>query len=197
MPKIKTLRVDHLEIELRLKKIKRIYLKVKPDGRILLSAPTGTSSRYLKDFVRQRRDWIEAAEAKIRRQSAPSPGENETLLFGQIVPRKIPEKERRTLLENKIAYYYTKYWPYFKMNDRRTIQVKYRKMTSTWGICRPADGTITFNKRLVHQPEAFVEYVVVHELCHLLVCNHSKEFYSLVAELLPDYKERVKMRLIY
>jgi len=197
MPKNKILLVDGLEINLHFKKIKRIYLKVKPDGQILLSAPMRTPSRYLRDFVRQRRDWIEASQIKIRNQSAPSPGENETLVFGQLVPRKIADAELQKQLENKIAHHFTRYWPYFEKRGCLNIQIKYRKMSATWGICRPTQGTITFNKRLIHQPEAFIEYVVLHELCHLLICNHSKEFYTLVAGLMPDYKEKMKTRLIH
>jgi len=196
MAKIKTLWVDDLEIGLHFKKIKRIYLKVKPDGRILLSAPMRTSTRYLKDFVRQRRDWIEASQEKIKQQIAPIPNEDETLLFGQIVP-KISDRDLQLLLENQIAYHLRNYWAYFKMKGCPHIQIKYRKMTSTWGICRPATQTITFNKRLIHQPEDFIEYVVLHELCHLLVCNHSKEFYALLSDLMPNYEARMKSRVLY
>ena len=197
MRKTKSVIVDGLEIELRFKKMKNVYLRVKADGRILLSAPIGTSTRYLKDFVRQRRDWIEKSRQKIDQRTIPTLGEAETLVFGQVITKKLSDGQLQALLEDKVNIYYRKYWPYFDMRDCPEIEFKYRKMTSTWGVCRPASKTITLNKRLVHKPEAFVEYVVLHELCHLLICNHSREFYRLLAELMPEYKEKMKVRLIH
>ena len=58
-----------------------------------------------------------------------------------------------------------------------------------WGSCS-ARGNLNFNWRLVMAPDKVLDYVVVHELCHLLELNHSKEFWSLLASILPDYKER-------
>lgn len=92
-------------------------------------------------------------------------------------------------LQEKINDYFAKYWPYFKKHGIAPVEIKYRQMTSTWGVCRPTRGTITFNKNLIHQPDAFIEYVVVHELSHLLLPNHSRQFYELVEFLLPQWKE--------
>ena len=56
-----------------------------------------------------------------------------------------------------------------------------------WGLCR-SDGIISFNWRLMHFPPEIIDYVVVHELAHLIEPNHSANFYRLVQEVLPDYK---------
>ncbi len=58
-----------------------------------------------------------------------------------------------------------------------------------WGSCS-ARGVVSLNWRLVTVPEAIFEYVVVHELCHLLEANHGPRFWSLVEGLLPDWRER-------
>lgn len=92
-------------------------------------------------------------------------------------------------LKQKIRDYMMYYWPYFEKKGILPVEIKYRQMTSTWGVCRPTRGTITFNKNLIHQPDAFIEYVVVHELSHLLQPNHSRRFYELVEFLLPQWKE--------
>lgn len=92
-------------------------------------------------------------------------------------------------LQQKINGYMMYYWPYFEKKGILPMEVKYRQMTSTWGVCRPTRGMITFNKNLIHQPDAFIEYVVVHELSHLLQPNHSRHFYELVEFLLPQWKE--------
>ncbi len=91
-------------------------------------------------------------------------------------------------LKEKINAYVMNYWPYFQEKGIAPIEIKYRQMTSTWGVCRPTKGTITFSKQLIHQPDTFIEYVVVHELCHLLQPNHSAHFYALVENLLPNWK---------
>ena len=68
-------------------------------------------------------------------------------------------------------------------------QLKIRRMTSRWGSCQPFKGIITLNKRLIEAPENCIEYVVFHEFCHFIHLNHSRQFYSLLQSMLPDWKE--------
>ena len=75
--------------------------------------------------------------------------------------------------------------------------VKYGRITITgaktrFGSCSSA-GNIAFSYRLMLYPEAAREYVVVHELAHIVELNHSKRFYAIVEKYLPDYKERKKL----
>ena len=67
----------------------------------------------------------------------------------------------------------------------RSISV--RDFTSRWGSCC-SSGNITYNWRIVIAPHSIVDYVVVHELCHLLEHNHSDEFWRNVSKVLPDYQ---------
>jgi predicted metal-dependent hydrolase len=60
---------------------------------------------------------------------------------------------------------------------------------SRWGSCH-SDGRIYFNWRIIVAPHSVVDYVVVHELCHLLQHDHSKKFWKRVCRVLPDYEER-------
>ncbi|MDD8024906.1 MAG: SprT family zinc-dependent metalloprotease [Acidobacteriota bacterium] len=66
-----------------------------------------------------------------------------------------------------------------------------RWMKRRWGSCG-RDGRIVFNTRLVQTAPSLVEYVVLHELCHLKHHDHGASFYSLLARCLPDWKERRK-----
>lgn len=69
--------------------------------------------------------------------------------------------------------------------------IKVRSMRSRWGSCT-SRGNISFDWRLITVRPSVVDYVVVHELCHLVHPNHSREFWTLVESILPDYKARVK-----
>ena len=68
-----------------------------------------------------------------------------------------------------------------------------RSMTSRWGSCQPQTGKITLNSKLIFYPKEAIEYVVVHEFAHFTHPDHSRAFWALVAEIMPDYKERKKL----
>jgi predicted metal-dependent hydrolase len=68
-----------------------------------------------------------------------------------------------------------------------TVQV--RRMTSRWGTCHVRAGKVVLNLALVTRPRACLEYVVVHELAHLLVPDHSPRFWSVVARHLPGWRD--------
>ena len=63
-----------------------------------------------------------------------------------------------------------------------------RKLSKSWGRCS-SKGNISIAKKLVHYPIKAVEYVVLHELCHLKHMNHSKAFWKMVSQYMPDYKQ--------
>ena len=62
-------------------------------------------------------------------------------------------------------------------------------MRTQWGSCSPK-GEVLFNPQLVKAPRHCVDYVILHELCHLKVHNHSPKFYALLAAVLPDWEQR-------
>ena len=76
----------------------------------------------------------------------------------------------------------------------RPGRIALREQKTKWGSCSSL-GNLNFNWKLIMKPTAAMEYVVVHELCHLKELNHSKAFWALVARCLPDYQER-KRKLI-
>ncbi len=74
---------------------------------------------------------------------------------------------------------------------RVTPRLKVQRMLRRWGSCTPR-GTVTLNTELVRAPKACVDYVILHELCHLLVPTHSPAFFCLLASYMPDWESRRK-----
>ena len=68
-----------------------------------------------------------------------------------------------------------------------------KKMDKRWGYCT-IDGHITLNPRLICAPRCCIEYVITHELCHLIYRSHNKEFYALLTKEMPHW-EKWKVKL--
>lgn len=67
-------------------------------------------------------------------------------------------------------------------------QLKLRTMTSRWGSCHPYKKIITLNRRLIEAPRHCIEQVVVHEFCHFVHPDHSKDFYALLQRIYPEWR---------
>ncbi len=67
-------------------------------------------------------------------------------------------------------------------------RITIRDQKTRWGS-RSSSGTLSFNYRLMYAPPKVLDYVVVHELCHITHMNHSKEFWDMVESILPDFRE--------
>ena len=80
-------------------------------------------------------------------------------------------------------------WPELGRGERQRILI--RNQRRRWGSCA-ADGTLRFNWRIVMLRPSLIEYLVVHELAHLTVMNHSADFWGLMASVLPDAQVRRK-----
>jgi len=90
------------------------------------------------------------------------------------------------LLKTTLESYLKKYSENLQLFPN-AFQIK--SIKSAWGIYHTRGNDITFNSLLLSQTEEFIEYVVVHELCHLRYLNHQKEFWNLVASQIPNYRE--------
>ncbi len=112
--------------------------------------------------------------------------ENKILVFGykEFLAKKISvffkdflTKEIRTLVSN-----------YTNIQNVKYNKISVRNLTSRWGSCS-SEGNLSFNLRLVFLPFETLQYVVAHEVCHLLEMNHSNKFWIQVAKLIPNYKQ--------
>ncbi len=85
-----------------------------------------------------------------------------------------------TLLDKKVNYW-------VKVTNLKPTKVSYRKTKRQWGSCSVKDA-ISLNIFLVMLPPKIIDYIIVHELAHIVHKNHSKAFWSLVEKFLADYK---------
>jgi predicted metal-dependent hydrolase len=115
-----------------------------------------------------------------------------------VVPAHLGDEERRDAIETALTLWYRaragevfaerlQYWAEIAGYAPKAVLV--RSQRRRWGSCS-SDGTIRLNWRLVMAPPDIIDYVVVHELAHVRVKDHSSGFWAEVARMLPDFKER-------
>ena len=76
--------------------------------------------------------------------------------------------------------------------NRKINRVVVRKMTTRWGSCNSRKGYINLSLNLIEKAPELIEYVVLHELAHLIYPHHQKSFYGFIAALMPDFRSREK-----
>ena len=81
---------------------------------------------------------------------------------------------------------------YCEQYGEEEVGFRIRRMKTEWGSCTAQKRSMLFNLRLGTVPEELIDYVIVHEMCHLRVQNHSEQFWRLVESRMPDYRERKK-----
>ena len=95
----------------------------------------------------------------------------------------------RSKAEVYFAQVFEECWQLFEKKGVKKPVLRIRKMKTLWGSFSSKRG-ITLNLELIKAPRECIEYVVIHELCHLLHLNHGPEFYNLLEQLLPDWTKR-------
>ncbi|MBR3888697.1 MAG: M48 family metallopeptidase [Clostridia bacterium] len=94
-------------------------------------------------------------------------------------------------LKEKLTLILTEYMNmYLKVMNLDVNTMKLRNMRSRFGTCMPTKKEILFNTYLIHYPLESIEYVVLHEVSHLIHANHSAKFYNVIAKYMPDWKFR-------
>lgn len=127
--------------------------------------------------------------------------ENDVKLIGKFFMLTTTQPENLERKQQILQGWYTRHARVFIQNratlfvDRlielgvKTPEIKSRRMEKRWGSCKPS-GVITFNTELIKAPTHCIDYVVLHELCHLVHEGHNAKFYHLLDVLMPDWKKR-------
>lgn len=172
-----------VEFWLSRKQVKGINIRVRRDGSVAVSAPRRAGRREIDAFVASKAGWVERCRRRLegsveRRADAAAPEE---------------VAQWRAVVEACAVPLVAAWEPVLGV---RAGKLAFRNMRSRWGSCQPSTGRICLNVRLALYPPECLEYVVVHELCHLLVPGHGPDFHALMDRFLPDWKERrAKLRM--
>lgn len=172
--------VSGISATVEYRKVKNINLYIKPpDGQILVTAPGDVPIDRISRFIEERRGWIEKNRARIQAASRQKQKE---------LQEELTERQRK-LLKEKVTSYAAKWEPVLGVH---AAGFGLRSMKTRWGSCTVDTGRIRINTRLFFYPEECLEYVVVHELCHLIEPGHNRRFYACVERCLPDWRLRRK-----
>lgn len=197
-----------------------VAMRVETPGNVSVIAPKQLSRKSIEELLKSKSRWIhkqfdllesceplgvqagllmfrgnvyplELKEEKGRKQPELSIKDGKIMLYAPVnceeacleqAVEKWYREQARLSIEKKVE-------DYAGIIGRRPQKVTIKTQKSQWGSCSNR-GNLNFNWRLAMAPDSIVDYLVVHELCHLVHLNHSKEYWGLVESVMPDYKER-------
>ena len=151
-------------------------LEITDDLAVLVRAPFFAADRDIKQFVESHGKWIDRQTQKrgTRQSFEPDPTQRDFLLA-----------QARAIIPQRVAYYAA-------LMGLKPAGVKITSARKRFGSCN-TKKSLCFSWRLMMYPDEAVDYVVVHELAHILQMNHSKHFYAVVCAQMPDYRKRMAL----
>ncbi len=197
-----------------------LSLTVAKNGDLIVRAPKRLSMDYIMAFIKDKEKWIIRKQKEIEegKQSNYNVANYNVLLFcgkqyrridvdgiksieltstTAMVPSGISNAEFiaiatkwytklcKDIIINRVDYFSRLMGLYYD-------KVSFVNSKSRWGSCS-RDAVIKFNFRILMLPHRVIDYIIVHELSHLIEFNHSDRFYSVVESIMPDYKEQKKV----
>ncbi len=186
------------------KTTKHTYIRVKNDGKIYVSCNTFTTDRYIKKLLHDEYlsicRMIDAEERKKKNNEGfnylgrrydivyvnhvnISLGENKVFIKQGYDIDKWYKNRAKKIFKERLDYLHSTF-----SRDIPSVSLRIRKMSTRWGVCNTKSHVITLNLELIKRDIKYLDYVIVHELSHLIYPNHSRDFWSLVEENYKDYK---------
>ena len=152
-----------------------LALEVTLDGDLLVRSPRRTSERDIEKFIESHHDWIVRAieRQKARRETHPVP-----------TAEQLEEYQRKATewLPVRVAHF-------AEIMGVTPTGIRITKAQKRFGSCSPKNS-LCFSLFLMGYPDDAIDYVVVHELAHIIHHDHSPRFWETVATYMPDYKHR-------
>jgi predicted metal-dependent hydrolase len=218
-----TIQLGEVAIAVTRKDIKNVHLSVHPpDGRVTLSAPTGTRLEVARAYAISKLGWIRAQQEKLANQAREAPrqfvnreshslwGRRHllTVVYRDAKPFVALDHKRITLSVRpssdaakraEVIHEWHKALlheavPLLIQKWERKLKVEVRayflqRMKTKWGSCNHRARHIRLNTELVKKPKDLIEYVIVHEMAHLIAPTHSDHFIAILGEHYPTWRE--------
>lgn len=143
--------------------------------KILVTIPNRIAESAAEKFIREKGMWIIEKLDELK---------NSELRPRIVLDKKSYKQEKekaRKLIVERVNHFGNLYG--FKFE-----RIAIRAQRTRWGSCAK-NGNLNFNYKMMYLPEEIMDYIIVHELCHLDQFNHSKRFWFLVSEIIPNYRE--------
>ena len=167
--------IDGLNVELTRKNIKRMNMRIKEDGRVVISAPYLTPQFEIEHFVRSKRGWIDKNIVRVQQRAAARPE-----------PADAAEKERlRRALRARIA---GRLPAIEQRTGLRANGFAIRDMHTRWGSCNTTTNHLNFSLMLAYRSDEELDYIILHELAHTRVPNHGPEFKAILDRYYPNWR---------
>ena len=181
------------------------YIRVKKDLCVHVTTGMLTTKAFINDLINEnRKQIIKMFEIQFKKKENNDGfyflgkkynviyiDENKMYIDGDYVYMnkdydiyKFYKREASKLFLERLDYYYNNFSrkiPYPKLRIRR--------MTTRWGVCNTKTHIVTLNLELIKRDTKYLDYVIVHELTHLVHGDHSSRFWGVVEENMPDYKD--------
>lgn len=153
---------------------RHLSIRITREGEVVVTKPVRISTALAETFVAKKANWI-ISKIHYMRSLPPAP---KKLTQVEI---KILKEKALTIVRARVDFFNK----FYKFNFKN-ISIKNQK--TRWGSCS-SKGNLNFNCRIALLAAPLADYIVVHELCHLGQMNHSKKFWDLVAQTVPDHKQ--------
>lgn len=205
-----------LHILVERKKIKNLHLRVGRTGKISLTAPLFVSGREIEKFASDKYTWLKKHLEGVKAENYRSfTAENCVAVFGKVYSlqcnaavngvygdtfclkcaRDSAEEHAKKILRKILAEKINERLPFWEeRTGLKASSFVIRDMKTRWGTCNVRTGRICFNLQLVKKSEECLDYIIVHELGHLINRYHDKRFYNYMKYNFKDY-ERVRRLL--
>lgn len=174
---------DKTHIEVIRSKRKMLAIEIRPDMRVVVRAPEKIPQNEIMKFVEEKQNWIKKHLVQMYFKAEEIKKQKKEPALTNADIEKLCQKAL-SVIPDKVKYY-------AEIMGVTYGRITIRNQKTRWGSCSNK-GNLNFNCLLMLMPDKVLDYVVVHELCHLKQMNHSKKFWKEVERYMPDYKNYKK-----
>lgn len=170
------MKIGEYNVEVRRSKRKSATIKITADMQIVVFVPLYVSDNEIEKMVISKSKWIDKHMLKVQ-STIDERSKLEKITFEQV----------KDLADQAVEYIPKRVKYYAEKENFVYNKITIKNLVSRWGSCS-TKGNLNFNCLLMLTPDYVIDYIVVHELCHLREMNHSEKFWAEVEKIMPDYQ---------